>query len=91
MTDLSSILTKTRRPRLLIQAARRGLALYKPERDLRGLLGTEERGTGLAARLLAAEQAIEETRQAGDATYSIARHITLLTALMAEARAPANA
>ena len=37
-------------------------------------------------RLLSVEDGMEATRRAGDASYSIARHIEVLIALMAEAR-----
>jgi hypothetical protein len=36
--------------------------------------------------LLRTEEMMEATRRTGDATYSIARHIEVLTAMMAEAR-----
>jgi hypothetical protein len=37
-------------------------------------------------RLLTEEEALEATRKAGDAGYSVARHIDVLIALMAEVR-----
>ena len=41
--------------------------------------------------LLAEEDRLESTRTAGDATYSIQRHVAVLTALLAEARLMAGA
>ncbi len=83
VTDLSSV----RRPRLLIRAARFGLADYVRERDLKRLLKTASPPAPATAlrRLMAAEAEMEETRRAGDAGYSAARHVELLIALMAEA------
>ncbi|MCL4187289.1 MAG: hypothetical protein KJZ85_06740 [Rhodobacteraceae bacterium] len=85
-----------RRPRLLVRTARFALDDYRRQRDLPRLLPlagvtAPARAVGL---LLAAEAACEAMRAAGSATYSAARHIELLTALMAEARltaAPAAA
>lgn len=84
MTDCQTRLAALRRPRLLLQAARFGLAEYRPERDLRRIAGVQP-GAALPA-LLAAEEALERTRKAGDAAYSIARHLDVLIALLAEAR-----
>lgn len=88
MTDFSALLGNLRRPRLLVRAARHGLQDYRRERDLRRLIAP---ATGMApdealARLLAEEARVETTRRSGDASYSIARHVELLVALMAEAR-----
>jgi len=89
-------LAALRRPRLLVRTARFALDDYRRERDLPRLLPlagitAPPRTVGL---LLAAEAACETARTAGAATYSAARHIEILTALMAEARlgaAPAAA
>jgi Family of unknown function (DUF6477) len=88
MNDPVKLLAALRRPSLLIRAARFGLSDYRRERDLRRLtqssnLPTPSRALGL---LISEEGRMEETRQTGDATYSAARHIELLIALMAEAR-----
>ncbi|MHC0052832.1 DUF6477 family protein [Actibacterium sp. D379-3] len=88
MTDPITILKALRRPRLLIRAARFGLTDYRRERDLTRLV----RGTRLPSpaqalgALLEQEERMEETRRAGDAAYSIACHVELLIAMMAEAR-----
>lgn len=86
MTDFRALLAQMRRPRLLIRAARFGLQEYRRERDLRRLgapLGPLERAV---TRLFQDEADMEETRRAGDASYSVARHIEVLIALMAEVR-----
>lgn len=88
MSDFASILANLRRPRLLIRAARHGIHDYKRDRDLRRLINaaTPPSPETALAKLFDAEERAEETRQAGDAGYSIARHVELLIALMAEAR-----
>ncbi|SMX35164.1 DUF6477 family protein [Actibacterium lipolyticum] len=88
MTDPISILHAMRRPRLLIRAARFGIADYRRERDLSRLvkLARTPSPTHALGALLEQEERMEATRQAGDASYSIARHVELLIAMMAEAR-----
>ena len=88
MSDLLSVVSELRRHRLLIRAARAGLAEYNRNRDLKRLMRTAEAPTpdrALSA-LMAEEERIEATRQAGDASYSFLRHIDVLIAMMAEAR-----
>lgn len=88
MKDVHSMLANLRRPRLLVRAARHGLQDYRRDRDLRRLIapGPAITPDAAMAHLLDAEAQIETTRRAGDASYSIARHVELLIALMAEAR-----
>ena len=88
MTDPIQLLTALRRPRLLIRAARFGLADYRRDRDLVRLLGqgaVPAPAQSLDA-LLEQERALEQTRKSGDAGYSIARHVEVLIALIAESR-----
>lgn len=83
MTDFAAVLTELRRPKILIRAARAGLADYRPERDLRRLVrGAPDQAM---APLLAEERRLEATRTGGGA-YNIQRHVAVLTALLAEAR-----
>ncbi|WP_039018061.1 DUF6477 family protein [Halocynthiibacter namhaensis] len=86
MTDLMTFLNTLRRPRLLIRAARFGLTSYSRERDLLRLVNDEKLpGPGRAVtQLMNVEGDMEERRKTGDASYSIARHVELLIALMAE-------
>jgi hypothetical protein len=88
MTDFRTLLADLRRPRLLIRAARFGVADYRRDRDLRRLINASPRATPEAAlpQLFSAEEQLEETRRAGDAAYSVSRHIELLIAMIAEAR-----
>lgn len=88
MTDFCNLLANLRRPRLLIRAARFGIADYRRERDLQRLIDTRGHATPETAlpRLFCEEKRLEETRRAGDLGYSLSRHIEVLIALMAEAR-----
>jgi uncharacterized protein DUF6477 len=83
MSDLRKTLNCLKRPRMLVGAARKGLTLYRRDRDLPRIAGG---GIGTPAqRLLEREDQLERTRREGDVTYSVARHIAVLTALLAEA------
>lgn len=88
MTDLATVLSALRRPKILIRAARAGVVDYRRERDLKRLL-RQSRSTApqqAIGSLLAEETRLEDTRTAGEATYSIQRHVAVLTAILAEAR-----
>lgn len=88
MTDLASQIDALRRPRLLIRTARFGLAEYRRTPALRRLFATTgaHSPAQVVAVLLAREAEQEARRITGDAAYSVARHVELLIALMAEAR-----
>ena len=88
MTDLATVLNALRRPKILIRAARAGVVDYRRERDLKRLLRQPQGAAPAQAigTLLAEENRLEATRTAGEATYSIQRHVAVLTAILAEAR-----
>lgn len=87
MTDLASVLNALRRPKILVRAARCGVADYRRERDLKRLLHQPRTAPAdTIGSLLAEETRLEATRTAGEATYSIQRHVAILTAILAEAR-----
>ena len=88
MSAAHDILATLRRPRLLITAARFGLADYDRGRDLKRLLqaGPTPTPAKAVARLIDEEAHLEDSRRSGSATYSIARHIEVLVALMGEAQ-----
>ena len=88
MTELRSHIARLQRPRLLIRAARLGLPDYRRDRDLRRLIGTLSAPPPpvSVARLLEAEDEVEEVRRTGATGYNAIRHVDLLIALMAEAR-----
>lgn len=78
-----------RRPRLLVRAARNGVALYRRGRDLRRLMGGAE-DLPVPARALPwlseREARMDAARREGLAEWDLQTHILLLIALMAEAR-----
>ncbi len=88
MTILDTPLATLRRPRLLMSAARFGLGGYDRDAVLPRLLGgdTPLPGRACVDILVEREAASERARQSGAATYSIAEHVDLLTALVAETR-----
>ena len=86
MSDFRMILANLRRPRLLMNAARFGLGDYRRERDLRRLVRCGMSPEDTVPSLISVEAELEETRLAGDASYSVTRHIEVLIALLAEAR-----
>lgn len=75
-----------RRPRLLVRAARAGLAGWSRRRDLRRLLKCEELPAAGAALLClrAEEERLDTARREGQAEYDVQRHILLLVAILAE-------
>ena len=85
MTDFRTLLSEMRRPRLLMRAARLGLVDYRRERDLRRLV-SDQRPEPAVRALMSEESRLEDRRRAGDQTYSVAHHVEVLIALMAEAR-----
>lgn len=76
-----------RRPRLLVAAARHGLARYDRVRDLprlfRDTLDQALPAEPLAA-LREAEHALDTARRDGEAHYLPSRHVAVLVALLAE-------
>ena len=88
MTDLLTLLNQLRRPKILIQAARFGMIEYRREASLRRLLSaTQLPGNGAAlAALMEIEGELEDQRRIDDASYSPARHVEVMIAIMGEAR-----
>ena len=74
----------TRRPRLLILAARHGLEDYRRHRDLPRLIGPGIPKSDVTAVLAAIEEKMERARRANDPGWSCFRHVEVLIALMAE-------
>ncbi|MDA8585981.1 DUF6477 family protein [Rhodobacteraceae bacterium] len=88
MTDPQTYIASLRRPRLLVRAARLGLADYNRDRWLRRLMpGEATPRPGQAFHALAErEDIMNQSRLNGDAAYSVARHIELLIALIDESK-----
>lgn len=88
MLDLLSQISALRHPQLLIRAARIGAQTYRRDARLPRLLGygvTMRLGPTLL-KLMALEAEMNEKRESGDAGYSIAAHVDLLTAIMGESQ-----
>lgn len=88
MTQVLNEFSTLRRPRLLIRAARFGAAGYTRKAYLPRILGygTAPHGAATLRRLMDAETALNDQRRLGDASYSVARHVDVLIAMMGEAR-----
>ncbi|PLL13208.1 hypothetical protein C0V75_07315 [Tabrizicola sp. TH137] len=74
----------TRRPRLLISAARHGMEEYRSDRDLPRLIGTGVRSDAVIGVLAGLEERLELARRSGDPTWSCLRHVEVMIALLAE-------
>lgn len=88
MLDIQSVLRNLKRPDLLVKAARHGLDDYSRETHLRRILRSEPvpRPGPAIIKLLETEQELDEARIERRATYSVARHVEVLVAIMAEAQ-----
>ncbi|MCO4841319.1 MAG: hypothetical protein KC439_00230 [Yoonia sp.] len=88
MLDISARIAQLRRPSLLIKAARFGLDEYTRDVHLRRILKTDSipRPAPAVMQLLDVESAINTARIEKQATYSVARHVDVMIALMAEAQ-----
>ncbi len=88
MQDLTTMISALRRPRILARAAKLGAQEYDRDRHLQRVLGFGALpGSGAALiRLMEMEREVDEQRRAGDAGYSMVRHLDLLIALVGEAQ-----
>jgi hypothetical protein len=88
MHDILGRVEGLKRPPLLVRAARFGLDDYNRAGQLPRLLRslTLPRSGEAILRLLDIEAALEDLRIDRAAEYSIARHVEVIVALMAEAR-----
>lgn len=90
MQHMNVIAAGLRRPGLLVRAARAGQQGYRRETHLAAIapgLETFDAPGSALADLCALEERCEEARRARDAAYSVARHVALMIALLAEMRA----
>ncbi|MDO5657162.1 MAG: DUF6477 family protein [Paracoccus sp. (in: a-proteobacteria)] len=78
--------TSIRRPSALIRAARAGQSGWRRGRGLRRILKCENLPAPEEAlrRLTIIEEALNEARLSGQAGYDLARHVTLMIAILAE-------
>ena len=88
MLDVISMLQALRRPPLLMRAARIGAEDYRRETHLPRLLGygVLPRHTQALLKLMEMEGNLNEQRVAGNASYSLAKHVDTLIAMLGEAR-----
>lgn len=92
MQDILSLLCGLRRPQLLVRAARIGADDYRREVHLSRILAgsAPERSGPVLMKLVELEALLDTRRRAVDASYSVARHIEVLAAMMGEARIMQN-
>lgn len=74
------------RPKLLIRAAHIGMSEYRRNRDLKRIAGfpANVKANRIVDTLQREENRMEQERKSGDAAYSIQKHISVMTALLAE-------
>ena len=87
MRDIFSLIHELKRPPLLVRAARFGLDDYQRAQHLRRALQSDDLpGPGAAVmRLLDIERDLNDARLSRSGAYSVARHVDVLIAVMAEA------
>lgn len=87
MLDIQTRISKLCRPNLLVRAARFGLDDYVRNTHLKRILKTEiiPRPAPAVVELLEIESMLNTARKEKQATYSVARHVDVMIALMAEA------
>ncbi|MEM8631881.1 MAG: DUF6477 family protein [Pseudomonadota bacterium] len=88
MNDILTLLRQLKRSKLLVKAARHGLADYVRDRDLGRILGLPKPPSPrqAALRLLEEEAALERARSSGVGSYRVTQHVDVMIALMAEAQ-----
>jgi hypothetical protein len=88
MEDVLTMISRLKRPTLLVRTARHGIEDYNRVVHLRRLLKTEVLpGPGQAVvRLMELEAAVDQLRITKRAEYSVARHVEMIVAMMCEAQ-----
>lgn len=88
MHDILGQLTRLKRPKLLVRAARIAAQSYRREHHLRPILGSSHlpRHAVALLRLSEIEAEMNAWREMRKADYSVTRHVNVLMALMAESR-----
>ncbi len=89
MPDISTHLKTLNRPALLVRTAKLAITNFIREVILFKIFGFElsDEPDDVISDLIDREDEINTQRKTGDVTYNIARHISVLTALMHEAEA----
>ena len=88
MLDLKTQITQLKRPNLLVNAARIALKDYRRSRHLTRILGgtVPSKASAVLIQLFDLEAFQNSQRKTRDAAYSVARHIEVLVALIAESQ-----
>jgi len=88
MEDVLTLVSRLKRPQMMVQTARHGIGDYNRTRHLRHILKTDTvpRSSDALIRLMELDAHLEDLRNARRAEYSYARHVEVLVALMCEAR-----
>lgn len=88
MSDVLTQLNALKRPRLLINAARMGLSEYKRDTHLIRHLGEQvpKDSATVLRQLMVIEHDLDQERRTRAASYSVARHVEIMIAMMNEAR-----
>lgn len=90
MTHYETALRALKRPKLLIRAARAGAMKYRRKKHAKLTNATGSDPEKIFSVLLEQERDLEWNRRAGAADYNVKKHVTVLAALIAEAK-PASA
>lgn len=87
MTNLKTALETIHRPKTLMRAAKSALGSYDRSTGLQRLLGKSEKicPEDALRELLPLEQDCETRRQTGRVAYSVASHLEVMVAIIAEA------
>ncbi len=89
MLDLLGMIATLERPRLLVSAARFGVADYDRAKHLPRLIGApaSPRPGEAIMKLIDLETMLESKRRAKSADYTHAQHVSVMIALLGESRA----
>lgn len=92
MHSAQKTIAKLQRPKLLIRAARTATHEFKWDHDFQNLIGpiSSLKKDQLFDTLLQEEHNLNQERLDRAASYSVRKHIRILTALMVTAAAPAS-
>jgi hypothetical protein len=88
MSNRLNTLSSLTRPKLLLHAARLAVQDYQRQSALLRILGETVTADDpdVFTQLFQHENELNDKRKSGDATYSVARHVLALTALIGEAQ-----
>ena len=91
MLDPLSLLSKLKRPAIIVKAARTGAAGYVRERDLSRVSDAPKLPGGRQAILMLLEKEEEMNQARGTHQYNVTKHVEIMIALLGEALLIKNA